>query len=528
MINIIVSIIIILVATSSWAAKPVGTAEPGVGPVRDLWPGRARERPFRGRRSGAGARASASVGGPGDGHAEHGVAADELPQPLLGPALGPGGAPREHEVPAVGGGVVDHDADVARQLGAELPQHRPGLPHRPRPVLPGLVPVRRGAEQGQRVAAAERAADQVVLARGLLDDDEARGRVGVGGLDAELRAGGVRVLQQAPPEPLVRPRPRDDLAAALAERCLHRLHLLDLRPELLAGDGPLGGQDRDEGPRDRGAGDLRVRGALLDGQPVLVVGVAPVERPRARPLAVRTRGGPAGAGGPAAGPDCKRPRTGALHGGHAHDEDRLAVEQRAADAEIPCPPIARALVAVLTAKGTISGEELRAEVEKMETMETSLGERGRQVVARAWADEGFRRRLLQDANAACAELGIQASNANTPTRLVVVEQTPGEHHLICCTLCSCYPLSLLGPSPDWYKSREYRARAVREPRAVLREFGTELPGHVRVVVHDSTADCRYLVLPRRPPGTEGWPEERLRELVSRDSMLGVAVPGAAH
>merc|ERR1711988_398955 len=106
---------------------------------------------------------------------------------------------------------------------------------------------------------------------------------------------------------------------------------------------------------------------------------------------------------------------------------------------------------------------------------------------------------------------------------MVVEQTPKEHHLVVCTLCSCYPLSLLGLSPDWYKSREYRSRSVREPRAVLKEFGTNVPQGVRVVVHDSTADCRYLVVPTRPAGTEGWAEEKLKDLVTRDSMLGVTV-----
>ncbi|CAJ1353142.1 unnamed protein product [Effrenium voratum] len=134
----------------------------------------------------------------------------------------------------------------------------------------------------------------------------------------------------------------------------------------------------------------------------------------------------------------------------------------------------------------------------------------------------FKARLLQDANKACLELGVNATNPTAPTQLVVFEQTPQEHHLIVCTLCSCYPLTLLGLSPDWYKSREYRSRAVREPRKVLKEFGTDLPEEVKVVVHDSTADCRYMILPRRPTGTEGWSEEKLQEIITRDAMIGVA------
>jgi nitrile hydratase len=145
------------------------------------------------------------------------------------------------------------------------------------------------------------------------------------------------------------------------------------------------------------------------------------------------------------------------------------------------------------------------------------------VVARAWTDPAFKARLLANGTTACEELGIEMA----ATKLVVVESTPDVHNLVVCTLCSCYPRMLLGLPPDWYKSRAYRARAVREPRAVLREFGTELPDGVTVRVHDSTADMRYLVLPLRPTGTEGWSEERLAGLVTRDSMVGVSVPTAA-
>jgi nitrile hydratase len=148
--------------------------------------------------------------------------------------------------------------------------------------------------------------------------------------------------------------------------------------------------------------------------------------------------------------------------------------------------------------------------------------RGARLVARAWTDPAFKARLLADAPAAARELGVEPGQ----TQLVVVENTPERHNLIVCTLCSCYPKSILGIPPDWYKSREYRSRAVREPRAVLAEFGTELPAEVAVHVHDSTADLRYLVLPMRPAGTEDLDEETLAALVTRDSMIGVVVPHA--
>ena len=144
---------------------------------------------------------------------------------------------------------------------------------------------------------------------------------------------------------------------------------------------------------------------------------------------------------------------------------------------------------------------------------------GAKVVARAWLDEAFRERLLTDARAAVGDLGYQLSH---DAELAVVENTADVHHLVVCTLCSCYPSSLLGPPPDWYKSFAYRQRAVIEPRAVLREFGLELADNVRVRVVDSAADIRYLVLPCRPAGTEGLGEDALAELVTRDSMIGVA------
>ena len=148
---------------------------------------------------------------------------------------------------------------------------------------------------------------------------------------------------------------------------------------------------------------------------------------------------------------------------------------------------------------------------------------GAALVVRAWQDEGFRDRLLADGNAAAAELGLVAANPNAPTKLVVVRNDSATHNLVVCTLCSCYPTALLGPSPSWYKSRSYRARAVRQPRSLLRdEFGLELSEGVALRVHDSTADLRYMVLPARPAGTEALDEEQLRALVTRDGMIGVA------
>jgi len=172
---------------------------------------------------------------------------------------------------------------------------------------------------------------------------------------------------------------------------------------------------------------------------------------------------------------------------------------------------------LLVDKGILTADEIRREVEKMDARSPAQGAR---VVAHAWVDPAYKARLLAGGTAACEELGIDMG----AVKLVVVENTADVHNVIVCTLCSCYPRALLGLPPDWYKSRAYRARAVREPRAVLREFGTEIPDAVTVRVHDSTADMRYLVLPARPAGAEGWSEEKLASLVTRDSMIGVALP----
>ena len=172
---------------------------------------------------------------------------------------------------------------------------------------------------------------------------------------------------------------------------------------------------------------------------------------------------------------------------------------------------------LLVEKGILTNEQVDAEVEDMRRR---TPERGAKVVARAWVDSDFRKRLLENGTKACEELGLDIPALT----LVVVENTPQVHNAIVCTLCSCYPRMLLGIPPDWYKSRNYRSRMVREPRGVLAEFGLPIPEQVQIRVHDSSADMRYMVLPMRPAGTEGWSEERLAALVNRDSMIGVAVP----
>lgn len=172
-----------------------------------------------------------------------------------------------------------------------------------------------------------------------------------------------------------------------------------------------------------------------------------------------------------------------------------------------------ALRALLIEKGIYSADEERAKIEQLQAASPAVGAK---IVARAWSDPAFKERLATDANGAIAELGIDPTHP-----MIVVENRPGLHNVIVCTLCSCYPRMLLGPQPAWYKSGNYRARVVREPRAVLAEFGTALPDDTRIVVHDSTAEMRYMVVPERPVGTDGWTEEQLAELVTRDSLIGV-------
>lgn len=181
---------------------------------------------------------------------------------------------------------------------------------------------------------------------------------------------------------------------------------------------------------------------------------------------------------------------------------------------------ARALEALLVEKGVLRREDVRRMLDWLVSRTPADGAR---LVARSWVDPEFKARLMADARAAALELGLDPG----PSPVVVaVENTEGVHHMVVCTLCSCYPRALLGPPPDWYKSLPYRSRAVSDPRGVLAEFGVEIDDGVELRVLDSTADIRYLVIPRRPPGSQGASEEELAAMVTRDSMIGVAQPAA--
>ena len=197
---------------------------------------------------------------------------------------------------------------------------------------------------------------------------------------------------------------------------------------------------------------------------------------------------------------------------HGHQHEELRHESSPWAARI------RAVEELLVEKGVFTHEEVLAQVE---AVEERTYENGARLVAKAWTDPKFKAKLLSDPKAAAAEIGVDASG---PLEISVVENTPRSHNLIVCTLCSCYPRPILGRPPDWYKSFAYRSRAVVEPRAVMREFGLEVGDDVEVLVHDSTADLRYMVLPMRPPGTEDMGEEELTKLVTRDSLIGTDVP----
>jgi len=175
-----------------------------------------------------------------------------------------------------------------------------------------------------------------------------------------------------------------------------------------------------------------------------------------------------------------------------------------------------AVSALLIDKGYFSAADMEAEIDAMAKRTPDIGAA---VVAQAWTDPDFKARLLSDGTAACESIGLDMG----PTRLMVVESTETVHNVIVCTLCSCFPRMLMGIPPDWYKSVNYRSRVVREPRMVLKEFGTEPSADVEVRVHDNTADMRYLVLPRRPASTDGMSREELAKLVTRDSMIGVKI-----
>jgi nitrile hydratase len=172
---------------------------------------------------------------------------------------------------------------------------------------------------------------------------------------------------------------------------------------------------------------------------------------------------------------------------------------------------------LLIEKGLIGPDEIRNQIELLDSRSPALGAK---LVVRAWTDPGFRSRLLENGNAAAEEMGITIYD---DTDFTVLENTERVHNLVVCTLCSCYPRPVLGLPPDWYKSKEYRSRAVREPRAVLAEFGTVIPEDVEIHVNDSTANQRYLVLPLQPKGTEKYTQEQLEALVTRDAMIGVKV-----
>lgn len=203
--------------------------------------------------------------------------------------------------------------------------------------------------------------------------------------------------------------------------------------------------------------------------------------------------------------------------GHDHGADAHAPQQddgHVSDFEI----LSRAMQELLEDKGLVTAEAVRRE---MELFEEEFPYRGTRVIARAWSDPTFMAKLLEDGKAACEQ--VEGVEIEAPT-LIAVPNTPEVHNVVVCTLCSCYPRSLLGMPPTWYKSTNYRSRMVSEPRQVLREFGTHLPDDVEVRVHDSTANMRYLVVPMRPDGTEDWTEEELAGIISRDALVGVAIP----
>jgi nitrile hydratase alpha subunit len=202
---------------------------------------------------------------------------------------------------------------------------------------------------------------------------------------------------------------------------------------------------------------------------------------------------------------------------HDHDHDHPHAPIANGDEPAAAERV-RALEELLVEKGVISREDVRERIDWLVSRSPADGAR---LVARARVDPEFNERLLADARAAALELG---HDPGPSPDVVAVENTQAVHHMVVCTLCSCYPKALLGPPPDWYKSFSYRSRAVSEPRGVLSEFGVELEDDVELRVLDSTADIRYLVIPRRPPGSETMGEDELAALVTRDSMIGVAQP----
>jgi nitrile hydratase len=203
---------------------------------------------------------------------------------------------------------------------------------------------------------------------------------------------------------------------------------------------------------------------------------------------------------------------------HDHDHDDHAPTREDDDLELTDAE-ARflALKSLLIEQGVMSADEIRA---RMEFNERGSPHQAARMIAKAWVDPAYKERMLADTKAAAAELGIEATEA----ALVTIENTPERHNMVVCTLCSCYPRSLLGEPPAFYVSKAYRSRAVREPRKVLREFGVDISDDVDIAVHDSNADLRYVIMPMRPAGSEGLSEDALAALITRDSVVGCALP----
>ncbi len=208
------------------------------------------------------------------------------------------------------------------------------------------------------------------------------------------------------------------------------------------------------------------------------------------------------------------------HHGHSHEPGHVHPPQKDHDAgPMSAYEVLEEVVrTLLVEKGVMTADEIAAQIDLMDSRTPSLGAT---VVARAWTDPAFKARLLADTKAALLEMGI---DIGTLAEFRTIENTADTHNVVVCTLCSCYPKLLLGIPPAWYKSLAYRSRVVIDPRGVLAEFGVHVRGDSEVRVHDSTADLRYLILPRRPEGTEGWSEDRLAALVTRDAMIGTAIP----
>lgn len=207
------------------------------------------------------------------------------------------------------------------------------------------------------------------------------------------------------------------------------------------------------------------------------------------------------------------------HDGHHHD-DHAPIEDITEVTQYEV--LEQAIRELLVEKGVLTADQIQSQIDEMDSRTPVMGSK---IIARAWTEDAYRERLINDPKAALAEMGVAKLDENPEVK--VVADTPDRHHVIVCTLCSCYPRVILGMPPAWYKKRAYRSRVVKEPRQVLAEFGTDLPNSVKIEVHDSTADMRYLVLPMQPAGTEGWSADKLASLVTRDVMIGVKLPKAA-